>query len=197
MSLVSPEHSLAAASSREKEKHYISGDYFIMCLSIQVLANISFVCNSLDTNTKKTKHLTRALKEKYNDQFKDDIYPFDTIDATNIIWGTDEPEHIILTARKWNETLTKDLINRIENFLTGPKEDNNLPRLGSPETQMLAVAATATDDIPMSITEHLLFCIPQDVIHKNRFYSCILGDDRLQDIQQHPENYAVVQLCVD
>lgn len=145
-----------------------------MCLSIQVLANISFVCNSLDTNTKKTKHLTRALKEKYN-----------------------EPEHIILTARKWNETLTKDLINRIENFLTGPKEDNNLPRLGSPETQMLAVAATAADDIPMSITEHLLFCIPQDVIHKNRFYSCILGDDRLQNIQQHPENYAVVQLCID
>lgn len=107
-----------------------------MSVSIRILACVSTICNPDDRPEKREAQLASALKRAYNEQFKDYI----TRDVSTIIWGYDEPEHILLTAKSWNSDIIHDLMMAIGGVLSGPS-DGALPILDSDRTQELTVAA--------------------------------------------------------
>lgn len=110
-----------------------------MSVSIRILACVSTICNPDDRPEKQEAQLASALKRAYNKQFRDYL----ARNVTNIVWGSDEPEHILLTAKSWNNDIIHDLIMAIGGVLSGPS-DGALPILNSDRTQELTVAAAAT-----------------------------------------------------
>ncbi|OUN07095.1 hypothetical protein [Flavonifractor sp. An91] len=73
-----------------------------MSVSIRILACVSTICNPDDRPEKREAQLASALKRAYNEQFKGYI----TRDVSTIVWGSDEPEHILLTAKRGTATLS-------------------------------------------------------------------------------------------
>ena len=94
-----------------------------MSVSIRILACVSTICNPDETEEQKTRSLSAALIRAYNEQFKDSSYMCpETNDVlrlkhvTDIVWGSDEPEHIMLTAKSWNNDIVHSLMNASEAY---------------------------------------------------------------------------------
>ena len=162
-----------------------------MSVSIRILACVSTICNPDDRPEKREAQLASALKRAYNEQFKDYI----TRDISTIIWGYDEPEHILLTAKSWNSDISHDLMAAIGGVLSGPS-DGALPILDSDRTQELTVAAAAANDEARPDAKCLLFNMPIGGETSWR-YECVLSENRLNDALKHPEDYAVAWLYAD
>ena len=163
-----------------------------MSVSIRILACVSTICNPDDRPEKRETQLASALKRAYNEQFKDSI----TRDVSTIIWGYDEPEHILLTAKSWNSDISHDLMMAIGGVLSGPS-DGALPILDSDRTQELTVAAAAANDEARPDAKCLLFNMPIGGGETSWRYECVLSENRLNDALKHPENYAIAWLYAD
>ena len=163
-----------------------------MSISIRILACVSTICNPDDRPKKREAQLASALKRAYNEQFKNYI----TRDISTIIWGYDEPEHILLTAKSWNSDISHDLMVAIGGVLSGPS-DGALPILDSDRTQELTVAAAAANDEARPDAKCLLFNMPIGGGETSWRYECVLSENRLNDALKHPENYAIAWLYAD
>ena len=162
-----------------------------MSVSIRILACVSTICNPDDRPEKREAQLASALKRAYNEQFRGYL----ARNVTNIVWGSDEPEHILLTAKSWNSDIIHDLMMAIGGVLSGPS-DGALPILDSDRTQELTVAAAAANDEARPDAKCLLFNMPIGGETSWR-YECVLSENRLNDALKHPENYAIAWLYAD
>ena len=163
-----------------------------MSVSIRILAYISTICNPDDRPEKREAQLASALKRAYNEQFRNYL----ARNVTNIVWGSDEPEHILLTAKSWNSDIIHDLMMAIGGVLSGPS-DGALPILDNDRTQELTVAAAAANDEARPDAKCLLFNLPTGGGETSWRYECVLSENRLNDTLKHPENYAIAWLYAD
>ena len=163
-----------------------------MSVSIRILACISTICNPDDRPEKREAQLASALKRAYNKQFRDYL----ARNVTDIVWGSDEPEHIMLTAKSWNNDIVHSLMNAIGSVLTGPA-DGMWPALDTDRTQELTVAAAAANDEARPDAKCLLFNMPIGGGETSWRYECVLSENRLSDALKHPENYAIAWLYAD
>ena len=179
-----------------------------MSVSIRILACVSTICNPDETEEQKTRSLSAALIRAYNEQFKASGYMCPEANdvlrlkhVTDIVWGSDEPEHIMLTAKSWNNDIVHSLMNAIGSVLTGPA-DGMWPALDTDRTQELTVAAAAANDEARPNAKQLLFNLPLGTgaswcYDTNWCYECVLSENRLRNIVKHPEDYAVAWLHAD
>ena len=168
-----------------------------MSVSVRILACVSTICSPDDRPEKREAQLASALKRAYNEQFRGYIAG----NVTDIVWGSDEPEHIMLAAKSWNNDIVHSLMNAIGSVLTGPA-DGMWPALDTDRTQELTVAATAANDEPRPNAKQLLFNLPLGpttswCYDTNWCYECVLSENRLRNIVKHPEDYAVAWLHAD
>lgn len=168
-----------------------------MSVSIRILACVSTICNPDDRPEKREAQLASALKRAYNEQFRGYL----ARNVTDIVWGSDEPEHIMLTAKSWNNDIVHSLMNAIGSVLTGPA-DGMWPALDTDRTQELTIAAAAANDEARPNAKQLLFNLPLGpgnswCYDTNWCYECVLSENRLRNIVKHPEDYAVTWLHAD
>ncbi|MBM6887028.1 hypothetical protein [Pseudoflavonifractor phocaeensis] len=168
-----------------------------MSVSIRILACVSTICNPDDRPEKREAQLASALKRAYNEQFRGYIAG----NVTDIVWGSDEPEHIMLAAKSWNNDIVHSLMNAIGSVLTGPA-DGMWPALDTDRTQELTVAAAAANNEARPNAKQLLFNLPLGTgaswcYDTNWCYECVLSENRLRNIVKHPEDYAVAWLHAD
>lgn len=168
-----------------------------MSVSIRILACVSTICSPDDRPEKREAQLASALKRAYNEQFRGYLAG----NVTNIVWGSDEPEHILLAAKTWNSNISHNLMAAIGNILTGPA-DGMWPALDTDRTQELTIAAAAANNEPRPNAKQLLFNLPLGpgtswCYDTNWCYECVLSENRLRNIVKHPEDYAVAWLHAD
>ena len=101
----------------------------------------------------------------------------------------------MLTAKSWNNDIVHSLMNAIGSVLTSPA-DGMWPALDTDRTQELTIAAAAANNEARPNAKQLLFNLPTGY-DTSWQYECVLSENRLRQILQHPEDYAVAWLHAD
>lgn len=135
----------------------------------------------------------QALNEAFNDQTSDpETYLYDSTDDKNFIFGALAPEKVIETAKDWNQEIKKAFITALGGLGDPDVTADNLP-MDNDKTYKLSCAARELDNVWWQHADHCVYLPnPQGF----PYFRCILPDECLEDIINHPEQYVIVDVYV-
>lgn len=113
--------------------------------------------------------------------------------ADFVVWGFREPEKIKSEASNWNLWVRQNLSNAVS------EADIMHGELNSAKTKALLYAAMAAHDVVTPRATHLVFNLLDTVIgHDHTWqFQTIIRDKQLQDILDHPEDYALAGITIE
>ena len=113
------------------------------------------------------------------------LYEQDVSDI-NCVFGFDEPEHIILEAEKWNGEIVRHFHLALAALDAEKERTGKLP-MDNTLTYDLKKAVTALDGCFHEFAETAVALKPAC-----DYFTSLIEPKQLQDIKEHPENYATI-----
>lgn len=158
-----------------------------MASAILILANIRDV-QDLPDQEAICKNLESRLQDEYNEISFDPEAYIQSLD--NIVFGSKNTESILRIANGWNDCIVRNLQQAITSWQTGGSKPEH-------QTYELVKAAMAADNTVHPYATRLLYNMYK--VHNDDTdytFSTVLSPEHLAHIQQHPDQYALIEVSV-
>lgn len=161
-----------------------------------VLMNVRFSIDMLPPDalmSERVKAVFKAVRELYDETVSlPDAYIRDRDpEKINCIFGEEEPEHIILTAEKWNGEVVKEYQRTLAAVMAEHEKTGAMP-LDNVLTYEHKKAAMALDN-----TCHAYGSFATALSRTASYFGATISTTELQEIRANPEDYAVLEVWPD
>ena len=142
------------------------------------------------THRKRSEALFKDVEEIYNDCSADsESYLRDGIHDEDFVFGDEQPQAIIQRAESWNARLQEDARQALEKLEQVRRSNGGEYPMDSLDIYYARKALMALDNRFYDYAEYAT-CLGED----QDSFETIIREDELQDIQAHPERYALVEI---
>ena len=142
------------------------------------------------THQKRSEALFSTVEDIYYSCCSDsEAYLRDGIHDEDFVFGDEQPQTIIQRAESWNARLQEDARQALEKLEQVRLSNGGLYPMDSLDTYDARKALLALDNRFYDYAEYAT-CLGED----QDSFETIIREDELQDIQAHPERYALVEI---